>query len=72
VHFIYVQFLKDGGYSFIFTCKEESRRYLTETVKNSYLKEHKRRGWNGREDLEYRYQRLNGVEIREDTMEDRE
>jgi hypothetical protein len=44
----------DGGYSFIFPCKEESHRWLT--VKHSYLREYKRREWNGRIHLEYRYQ----------------
>ncbi|MDR0758694.1 MAG: ISNCY family transposase, partial [Treponema sp.] len=55
----------DGGYSFIFMCKEESHPWLTETVKNSYPEEYKRREWNGRNHLEYRYQWINGVEIRD-------
>jgi hypothetical protein len=42
----------DAGYSFIFTRKEESRPCLTETVKNSYPKEYKRREWTGRSRLE--------------------
>jgi hypothetical protein len=55
----------DQGYSFIFTCKEESHPWLTETVKNSYPEEYQRREWNGRNHLEYRYQWVNGVEIRD-------
>jgi hypothetical protein len=55
----------DRGYSFIFTCKEESHPWLTETVKNSYLEESSRREWNGRTHLTYTYQWLNGVEIRD-------
>jgi hypothetical protein len=55
----------DKGYSFIFTCKEESHPWLTEMVKNSYPEEYKRREWNGREHLEYRYRWINGVQIRD-------
>ena len=55
----------EHGYSFIFTCKESSHPWLSETVKNSYLKETTRREWNGRHHLKYTYQWLNGVEIRD-------
>jgi hypothetical protein len=55
----------ERGYSFIFPCKEESHRRLTETVKRSYRREYKRREWNGRNHLEYRYQWTKGVEIRD-------
>ena len=55
----------DSGYSFIFTCKEDSHPWLTETIKNSFLKETSRREWNGRHHLKYTYQWLNGVEIRD-------
>jgi hypothetical protein len=53
------------GYSFIFTCKEDSRKRLAETVKNSYLEEYTRRERNGRRHSVYRHRRLNGVEIRD-------
>jgi hypothetical protein len=55
----------DAGYSFIFTCKEESHPWLTETVKNSYPAERKREEWNGRNHFERRYRWVNGVEIRD-------
>jgi hypothetical protein len=60
----------EKGLSFIFTCKEETHPWLTETVKNSYLNEKTRREWNGRHHLVYRYRWLNGVDIRDnkDTM----
>jgi hypothetical protein len=53
------------GYSFIFTCKEDSHPWLSETVKNSCLKETSRREWNGRHHLTYTYRWLNGLEIRD-------
>jgi hypothetical protein len=34
--------------SFIFTCKEATHPWITETVANSYLEEASRREWNGR------------------------
>ena len=55
----------DNGYSFIFTCKEDSHPWLTETIKNSYLEEISREEWNGRHHLIYTYQWLNSVEIRD-------
>jgi len=55
----------EKGYSFIFTCKEDSHPWLCETVNNSYLQESSRREWNGRHHLRYTYQWLNGVEIRD-------
>ena len=58
--------IQEKGFSFIFTCKEETHPWLTETVKNSYLKEKTRREWNGRHHLIYRYRWLNGVDIRDD------
>jgi hypothetical protein len=57
--------IEEKGMSFIFTCKEESHPWLTETVKNSYLSEKTRREWNGSHHLVYRYRWLNGVEIRD-------
>jgi len=55
----------EHGYSFIFTCKEDSHPWLAETVKNSFLSETSRREWNGRHHLTYTYRWLNGVEIRD-------
>jgi hypothetical protein len=55
----------DHGYSFIFTCKEVSHPWLTETIKNSFLMESSRKEWNGRHHLIYSYQWLNGVQIRD-------
>ena len=55
----------EKGYSFIFTCKEDSHPWLTETVNNSYLQEKSRREWNGRHHLTYTYRWLNGVAIRD-------
>jgi hypothetical protein len=55
----------EHGYSFIFTCKADSHPWLFETVNNSYLEETSRREWNGRHNLKYTYQWLNGVEIRD-------
>ena len=64
-HYPMCKAVTDAGMSFIFTCKEESHRWLTETVKNSYLQEHTRREWNGRHHLVYRYRWLNGADIRD-------
>jgi hypothetical protein len=55
----------EHGYSFIFTCKDDSHPWLHETVKNSYLEETSRQEWNGRSRLTYTYQWLNGVQIRD-------
>jgi hypothetical protein len=55
----------DGGYSFIFTCKDTSHPWLAEIIENSYLEKTSRREWNGRHHLVYTYQWLNGVEIRD-------
>ena len=55
----------EHGYSFIFTCKEDSHPWIAETVKNSFLEETSRREWNGRHHLRYTYQWLNGLEIRD-------
>ena len=53
------------GYSFIFTCKDDSHPWLAETVENSYLQETSKREWNGRHHIVYTYRWLNGVEIRD-------
>ena len=63
-HYPMCKAIKDAGMSFIFTCKEESHRWLTETIQNSYLEEQTRREWNGRHHLVYRYRWLNEAEIR--------
>lgn len=64
-HYPFCQAVLEAGYSFIFTCKDESHPWLAETVKNSYVPEKKQRKWNGRNRLEYRWQRLEGVPIRD-------
>jgi hypothetical protein len=55
----------DNGYSFIFTCKEDSHPWLTETVKNSFLEETSKQEWNGKTHLTYTYRWLNNVQIRD-------
>jgi hypothetical protein len=55
----------EHGYSFIFTCKDDSHPWLAETVENSFLKEFSKREWNGRHHLAYTYRWINGVEIRD-------
>ncbi|MDR0495753.1 MAG: hypothetical protein LBG95_09045, partial [Treponema sp.] len=55
--------IKEKGMSFIFTGKEDSHPWLTETVKNSHLEEKTKREWNGRHHLVYRYRWLSGLEI---------
>jgi hypothetical protein len=55
----------EHGYSFIFTCKEDSHPWLAETVESSFLKEISKREWNGRHRLAYTCRWLNGVEIRD-------
>jgi len=55
----------ERGYSFIFTCKEDSHPWLAETVESSFPKETSRREWNGRYHLAYAYRRLDGLEIRD-------
>jgi hypothetical protein len=58
--------ITDRGMSFIFTRKPQSRKRLTETVENSFLEDFENTEWNGRNNLVYRYKRVNGVEIRDD------
>jgi hypothetical protein len=53
------------GYSFIFTCKDDSHPWLAETVKNSFLEETSKTEWNGRHHLRHTYRWLNSVEIRD-------
>jgi hypothetical protein len=56
--------VKEGGYSFIFTCKDTTHRWLKETVENSEVRELKYREWNGRYHLVYTYRWVNEVPIR--------
>jgi hypothetical protein len=58
----------DGrGFSFIFTCKEESHPWIAEqTSEGAPFEEYTRTEWNGRNHLEHRYHWLNGVENRAD------
>jgi hypothetical protein len=54
--------------SFIFTCKETSHPWLTETIKNSYLEEERIERWNPHKKRHeiYTYQWLNGVPLRDE------
>jgi hypothetical protein len=54
----------DAEYHFIFTCKEASHPWLSETVRNSFLEERRKREWNGRTYLVYTCRWVNGVPIR--------
>ena len=56
----------DSGMSFIFTCKEETHPWISETVRYSYPEVIEDSVWNGRNHLIHRYKWLNGVEIRDD------
>jgi hypothetical protein len=58
----------EQGWDFIFTCKEESHKWLMETVKNSYVPEIRDEKWDARKKkrVEYVWRYLNGVPIRYD------
>jgi hypothetical protein len=58
----------DGrGFSFIFTCKDQSHPWIAEqTGEGAPFGEYKRTEWNGREHLEHRYRWLNRIENRAD------
>lgn len=60
--------VKEQGWSFIFTCKEESHKWLSETVSNSYLSEVLDVKWDARKKkhVTYTHRYLNGVPIRYD------
>jgi hypothetical protein len=55
----------EQGLSFIFTCKDDSHPWLSETVAHSYLDTKQRRVWNGRNHLVYTWSWINGVAIRD-------
>jgi hypothetical protein len=59
------------GWSFIFTCKEESHKWLAETVANSYLHEVREVKWDARKKkhVAYTWKYLNGVPIRYDEQD---
>jgi hypothetical protein len=59
------------GWSFIFTCKEESHPWLTETVANSYLQEVQEIKWDPRKKkkVAHTWRYLNGVPIRYDKQD---
>jgi hypothetical protein len=65
-HYPFCKEVLDKGYNFIFTCKDDSHPWLSETVKHSYLEETSHREWNGRNHLTYTYRWVNQVEIRDD------
>jgi hypothetical protein len=52
------------GMSYIFTCKDESHRWIAESVALGELESYKRRERNGRSHLEYRYRWMNGLKNR--------
>ena len=54
----------EGGYSFIFTCKDTTHPWLHETVEHSGMGEWSHREWNGRYHLVYTCRWVNGVPIR--------
>ena len=58
----------EKGWSFIFTCKEDSHKWLMETVNNSYLQEIRDVKWDGRKKkhVVYTWKYLNDVPIRYD------
>ena len=60
--------IEEKGWDFIFTCKEESHPWLTETVKNSYVHEVRDVKWDARKrkQVTYTWRYLNGVPIRYD------
>jgi len=60
--------IADMGWSFIFTCKEETHKWLYETVKNSDVKEVREVKWEAKKKkrVVYTWKYLNGVPIRYD------
>jgi hypothetical protein len=60
--------ITEMGWNFIFTCKEESHEWLTETVQNSELHEIRDRKWDPRKKkhIIYTWKYLNDVPIRYD------
>jgi hypothetical protein len=58
----------EQGWSFIFTCKEESHKWLMETVTNSFVHEVKEEKWDPRKKkrVVYRWKYVNEVPIRYD------
>ena len=61
----------EAGYSFIFTCKNKTHKWLSETVKNSELGEWTKREWNGRNHQVCTCRWVNSVPIRYTEHEDR-
>jgi len=58
--------IAEKGMHFIFTCKEDSHRWLYGSIDEGCMQRKTVKKWTGREHLEYRYQWYNGVEIREE------
>ncbi|MDR3114846.1 MAG: hypothetical protein LBU25_04940 [Treponema sp.] len=56
--------IRDRGMSYIFTCKDESHRWIAGPVAWGEFESYKRRERNGRNHLEYRYRWANGLENR--------
>jgi hypothetical protein len=61
--------LDDRGFSFIFTCKNESHPYIAEqTGEGTPFETYEKREWNGRNHLIHRYKWLNKIENRADPL----
>ena len=54
----------EAGYGFIFTYRDKTHQWLTETVKNSEPGERTKREWNGWHHKVYTCRRVNGALIR--------
>jgi hypothetical protein len=61
----------EKGWGFIFTCREDTHKWLTETIENSYLKEIQEIKWDGRKkkQIVYTWRYLNGAPIRYDEQD---
>ena len=54
------------GLHFLFTCKEDSHKWLYDSIDDGCMERKTVSLWTGRQHLEYRYQWYNGVEIRQE------
>jgi hypothetical protein len=61
----------EAGCHFIFTCKDKTHQWLTETARNSEPGEWTKREWNGRHHLVYTCRWVNDVPIRYAEPEER-
>jgi hypothetical protein len=56
----------EKGIHFIFTCKPDSRKRLHDSIGEGCLEQKTVKKRTGREHLEYRYRRYNGLELRQE------